>query len=134
MRMLPARSIRAIVLCAVLAVPLAGCESFDPTMLTDFIPDSKKKLPGERKDVFPQGVPGVVQGIPPDLVKGNQPPPDAAVIAAPEEPVEEKPKPKPKPRTASNRSRPPASVAPEQPQQQQQAQPQAAWPAPPPAR
>ena len=45
---------------------LAGCES-----LEDFqIWDTKKKLPGERKEVFPGGVPGVTQGIPPDLVKG----------------------------------------------------------------
>jgi hypothetical protein len=147
-----ARAIRVVVLSVVLSVPLAGCESFDPTTLTDFIPDSKKKLPGERKDVFPQGVPGVVQGVPQELVKGNQPPADASALAAPEiaeppEPkVEEKPKPKPKPKTASNRSRPPASVAPEQAQRQQQQpanspwpaqqpqQPQTAWPAPPPAR
>ena len=35
--------------------------------------NSKKKLPGDRKPVFPQGVPGVAQGIPQELVKGNQP-------------------------------------------------------------
>jgi hypothetical protein len=132
----PARCIRTAALCAVFFLPLAGCESFDPTMLTDWIPDSKKKLPGERKEVFPQGVPGVAQGVPQELVKGNQPPADASALAAPEpapEPVAEKPKqkPKPKPRTVTNRSRPPASVAPEQEQQQPQ-QPQAAWPAPPP--
>src|SRR5579884_2869104 len=49
---------------------LAGCDS-----LADFqIWDTKKKLPGERKEVFPGGVPGVTQGIPPDLVKGYQEP------------------------------------------------------------
>src|SRR5262249_13152344 len=34
------------------------------------------KLPGDRKPVFPEGVPGVAQGIPPDLMKGNQPQPE----------------------------------------------------------
>jgi hypothetical protein len=132
----PVHIARVSALCLILSLPLAGCESFDPGMLTDWIPDSKKKLPGERKEVFPQGVPGVVQGVPQELVKGNQPPPDASALAAPEpepEPkVEEKPKPKPKPRTVTNRTRPPASVAPEQAQPQPQQQPQAAWPAPPP--
>ena len=71
----------------------------------------KKKLPGERKDLFPGGVPGVTQGIPPEYMKGNQPPPETAQAPTPApaqakaaageeenaatEP-EEKPKPKPK--------------------------------------
>ncbi len=142
--------------CVALAIPLAGCESFDPASLTDWIPDGKKKLPGERKDVFPNGVPGVVQGVPPELVKGNQPPPEAAALAAPEqapeaaaapEEPEEKPKPKPKPKakTAARPARPPATVAPTQqpsgspwpaaPAQsssaQQQPAPDSVWPAPP---
>jgi len=54
---------------------LAGCESFD---LTNLIPDSKKKLPGERREVFPGGVPGVSQGVPPELTKGYQAPPETA--------------------------------------------------------
>lgn len=125
-----AQRVRIAATCLVLAGALAGCESFDPMSITDLIPDGKKKLQGERKDVFPEGVPGVSQGVPPDLVKGNQPPPDAAALAPPEPaPVAEKPKPKPK--TAAAR-RPPATVAPES--QPQQAQPQANWPAPPPAR
>ena len=32
--------------------------------------DTKKKLPGERKPVFPEGVPGLEQGVPKDLYKG----------------------------------------------------------------
>src|SRR5215467_7409768 len=70
-----------ILLASVLALPLAGCGSvtdFDPTEwfagATDLF-NTKKKLPGDRKPVFPEGVPGVSQGIPSDLVKGNQPPP-----------------------------------------------------------
>jgi hypothetical protein len=54
---------------------LAGCSSslgtnFDPTDLLDWL-DTKKKLPGERKPVFPNGVPGVDQGVPKDLYKNN---------------------------------------------------------------
>ena len=33
--------------------------------------DTKKKLPGERKPVFPEGVPGLEQGVPKELYKGN---------------------------------------------------------------
>ena len=36
--------------------------------------DNKKPLPGERRAVFPEGVPGVPQGVPPELVKGYQAP------------------------------------------------------------
>ena len=37
----------------------------------------KKPLPGERRAVFPEGVPGVPQGVPREMVKGYQPPPEA---------------------------------------------------------
>jgi outer membrane biosynthesis protein TonB len=69
----PQRLIAAAVLIA-LSSALAGCGStgnFDPTDLLDFL-DTKKKLPGERKPVFPEGVPGVEQGVPKDLYKGAQ--------------------------------------------------------------
>ena len=44
--------------------------NFDPTDLLDFL-DTKKKLPGERKPVFPEGVPGLEQGVPKELYKGS---------------------------------------------------------------
>src|SRR5712675_1914208 len=54
------RLIAAAVLIA-LSGALAGCaggmSSFDPSDLLDWL-DTKKKLPGERKPVFPEGVPG----------------------------------------------------------------------------
>ena len=53
---------------------LAGCENFDPDSLDIFHLNDKKKLPGERKEVFPGGVPGVTQGVPPEYMKGYQPP------------------------------------------------------------
>jgi hypothetical protein len=58
---------------------LGGCSSFDPVdMFQDWdLFGSKRPLPGERRAVFPQGVPGVPQGVPPEMVKGYQPPPEA---------------------------------------------------------
>jgi hypothetical protein len=64
-----------IVALVVLAPVLAGCENFDMDNLDIFHLNEKKKLPGDRRPVFPEGVPGVSQGVPPDLVKGYQPPP-----------------------------------------------------------
>jgi hypothetical protein len=48
---------------------LGGCESMDPSEWFN----TKKPLPGDRKAVFPEGVPGVPQGVPADLVQGYQP-------------------------------------------------------------
>src|ERR1043165_9556652 len=69
----PQRLIAATVLVA-LASALAGCGSlghFDPTDALNWL-DTKKKLPGERKPVFPDGVPGLEQGVPKDLYKGSR--------------------------------------------------------------
>ena len=53
---------------------LGGCGSlapnWDPTDIFDFL-DSKKRAPGERKPVFPEGVPGVTQGVPKEMVRGS---------------------------------------------------------------
>jgi hypothetical protein len=64
------RLIAATVLIA-LSGALAGCSGagWDPTDLLDFL-DTKKKLPGKREPVFPDGVPGLEQGVPKDLYKG----------------------------------------------------------------
>ncbi len=69
------RFTRIAVMIPVLALglALAGCETFDPTDLTEMF-NTKKKLPGERKPVFPEGMPGVPQGVPQELVKGYEPP------------------------------------------------------------
>ena len=87
----PQRLIAATVLMA-LSGALAGCGSmgnFDPSDLLDFL-DTKKKLPGERKPVFPDGVPGLEQGVPKDLYRGarQQDDPNAQAAVAPP-PVEE---------------------------------------------
>ncbi len=77
------RVISAVLLGA-LAILISGCAalntpSFDPTDWLDFL-DSKKRAVGERHPVFPEGVPGVAQGVPPDLLKGT--PEHAAAMAA----------------------------------------------------
>jgi hypothetical protein len=103
---------------AALALALAGCTpggQFDPTtLLANDMFDTKAKLKGDRQPVFPNGVPGTSSGIPQDLVKGYQPPPDQAADAntpdaAAEEAAKNKPKPTPKPKVARAPAQPPAA-------------------------
>ncbi len=86
-----------IALCGVLGGCAGGLSNFDPSDLLDFL-DTKKKLPGERKPVFPDGVPGLEQGVPKELYKSEvdkqQQEQDQAAAAAtaappPAPPVEE---------------------------------------------
>ena len=97
---------------------LGGCETMEDWFST------KKPLPGERKPVFSTGVPGVPQGVPPELVRGYQPPPEPApqVVEAPPEKPKPKPRPQPRPRQAAT---------PTQPAAEEPLRPQTApWPAP----
>jgi hypothetical protein len=103
----------ALAFVLVLLPLLGACTKsgqFDPTEIfnSDAF-DSKKKLSGQREPVFPGGVPGATTGVPADLVKGYQAPPDPADADASQAPqgaapktaaatAEAKPKPKPKPR------------------------------------
>jgi outer membrane biosynthesis protein TonB len=146
-----------------LALLIAGCTKggqFDPTEIfnSDAF-DSKKKLKGERAPVFPEGVPGASSGVPADLVKGyeqppEQPDPDTAVPGptppAAAEAAKPKPKPKPKPKLAAQK--PPTAPAgavsgagptritvaptqkPAQPDASQSQTSQSVWPAPPQAK
>jgi outer membrane biosynthesis protein TonB len=123
-----------------LGLMLAGCETFDPTDLTNMF-DTKKKLPGDRKPVFPDGTPGVPQGVPADLVKGYQPPAEPVAAPAPTqsataEPEKPKPKPKPKPKLVAKPaepSRPGITIRPTaQPSESPAGAPQ--WPDPPQAQ
>src|SRR5215472_10591021 len=83
-----------------LGLALAGCENFDPTAIMDNdLFSTKKKLQGERHPVFPEGTPGVPQGVPPELVKGYQAPPEPEPVKQ-AQPAESKPKAKPKPKVA----------------------------------
>ena len=109
----PQRLIAATVLIA-LSSALAGCGSmgnFDPSDLLDFL-DTKKKLPGERKPVFPDGVPGLEQGVPKELYKGSrqeQIDQNAQAAAAASAPAPEDPKSK---RGAKGKGKQPAARAP----------------------
>jgi outer membrane biosynthesis protein TonB len=159
--MRPMSRITLLACLLALASVLTACESFDPESLTDkldvFGLANKKKLPGERKPLFPEGVPGVTQGIPPEYMKGAQQPQPAepsltlppatasdngsqTVAAAPAEETKPPPpkpkaasKPKPKAKTAS--APPPPTQKPAARQEQttdwpapQQQQQQAPWP------
>ena len=148
--------------CA-LGIILGSCTpggQFDPTeIMSNEMFNTKKKITGEREPLFPNGVPGTETGVPPDLVKGYQPPPEqAAAVETPAEaakpvPAAEKPKPKRRPKPAVARATPagapaapPANATWSAPPQQPAptnwpappgapAQPtaQTNWPAPPPA-
>ena len=137
---------------AALVLALAGCTpggQFDPTTLfANDMFDTKAKLKGDRQPVFPNGVPGTNPGVPQDLVKGYQPPPDQAADAtAPDAAAAEaaKNKPKPKPKLARAPAQPPApprrinvgpgpgQTAPAAPQGPAPAPQQSPFPPPPPA-
>lgn len=140
-----------ILACASLLAACTKGGQFDPTTLLDNdMFDTKKPLQGQREPVFPGGVPGADTGIPADLYKGYQPPPDEAAtgaatplsapVASAEKPAE-KPKPKaklkPKPKVARAPEPPRTKISigmkKPQPAAEQQAGPaQTAWPAPPP--
>ncbi len=139
---------RAIAVAAVLALApvLAGCSDFDLDKLDVFGLNKKKPLPGDRKPLFPEGVPGVQQGVPPELMKGYQPPPEPTPAEAEQKAAEktaaaEQPKPraKPKPRTRIMVGPKPGGqpadqgawpAPPQQQAQQPQGQAQAGWPDP----
>ncbi|MDB5501699.1 MAG: hypothetical protein JWR89_1601 [Tardiphaga sp.] len=93
------RLVSAAVLIA-LSSALTGCGSmtgWDPSDLLDFL-DTKKKLPGDRKPVFPEGVPGLQQGVPRELYRGAQ------TEQAPQAPVAAAPAEEPKGRKAKSRA------------------------------
>jgi hypothetical protein len=116
-----------------LGLLLSNCSSFDPTDIMDnLFAAQKKPLPGERKALFPQGTPGVPQGLPPELVKGYQSPPTEAAQDVPPASEQPKPKPKPKPKVAAA---PPANPPSAAPAPARAPAPQAApWPDAPPPR
>ena len=94
----------------VLVLVLGACTpggQFDPTeALSTDIFSTKKKLQGEREPLFPQGVPGTETGVPPDLVKGYQPPPEQAAVG------EGNPRPSPLRRKSRSPNRSPGRKSP----------------------
>jgi hypothetical protein len=112
---------RRIVTVAAIALgfAVAGCDSFDPLdklSELDIMGTSKKPLPGERRPVFDAGVPGVPQGVPPEMVKGYQPPPEAPPPVIEAKPIKPKPK---KTASAPPARKPRPQAQPPEPQVQQ---------------
>ena len=153
------RRIHRVVMLALLigiGPVIAGCTDFDPDKLDVLGLNQKKKLPGERKPLFPDGVPGVTQGIPPEHMKGNiaeqtgaavpieplkpeDQPQQSAAQTASAEPAATAEKPKPKPRRKRVAAKPKPTrveVAPtQQPAPAASSQAASPWPAaPPPAQ
>ncbi len=125
-----------------LGLGLGGCAGdLDPAY---WFPDGKKKLPGERRELFPGGVPGVTQGVPPELIRGS--PENQALhaveaapgiaAAPPQQPqvepqAQEKPKPPARPKVARKPTAlPRPEPAAEQPAQKPAPSQPGAWPSP----
>jgi hypothetical protein len=102
---------------------LGGCSTFDPIDMFqdwDLLGAGKKPLPGERRAVFPEGVPGVPQGVPPEMVRGYQPPPEAPPPVIEAKPPRQKAQKAKKTAAAPRRApqQPPQEEPEEQPMQQ----------------
>src|SRR5262249_38777372 len=102
------RHAASLALLAMFAFVLTACADFDLDKLDVFHLNEKKKLPGERKEVFPDGAPGVSQEIPPKYMKGNQPTDaateqnkDTAAVEPNKKTAAAEPAPKPKPKRAA---------------------------------
>lgn len=146
------RRIHRVVMLALLigiGPVIAGCADFDPDKLDVLGLNEKKKLPGDRKPLFPEGVPGVAQGIPPEYTKGNIA--EQTGAAVPVEPLKPEQQPaaqtasaepaataaeKPKPKRVATKPKPTrVKIAPPPQQEQQPAQAASPWPSsPPPAQ
>jgi len=154
MRLRRTRTLFRLGIVVALASAAAACTKggqFDPTTLLDNnMFDSKKPVVGQREPVFPGGVPGATTGIPQDLYKGYQPPPeqsaDTGAAPTPIAPTAGQPptveaKVEPEPKRRPKKPRPKVARAPrteinvglsKRRAPQQEAQPaQTAWPAPP---
>lgn len=134
----PHRLILAALLLGI-GLGVSGCETSDMVdkvqgAMQDFNPfgTAKKPLPGSRKALFPEGVPGVEQGVPAELMPGAARPeaiPEPAPAVQPR--VAE---PKPRARRVRTTAAPPTQqpARPRRAQQQRKTEPPAdgVWPAP----
>ena len=126
--------VRLVLAVTVIAGPLlsacssATMDSLDPSEWFD----AKKKLAGERKDVFPDGVPGVTTGVPAELVKGYREPEGGRVDPAKEaaEAAADTPKPAPQRTAQKPKKRQPDPSVTAMPASSEQPAPTTAWPAP----
>lgn len=107
---------RLIFAAAVIVVAplMSACSDVVDKFETLELFDTKKKLSGERKPVFPEGVPGATSGVPAELVKGYQQPESgpvdpakAAAEAAAADHAKPKPKSQPQPKPQQTAAKPP---------------------------
>jgi hypothetical protein len=105
----PRHLLRAALLALPIALGVAGCETMEK--LNPFA-EKQTPLPGERKPLFPEGVPGVEFGAPPPQ-PSNSNIPISPAIAAPEQQqapaqIEQRPQPQaraPQPAPAPSKSK-----------------------------
>lgn len=75
----PRRLLRAALLALPIALGVAGCETMEK--LNPFV-EKQTPLPGERKPLFPEGVPGVEFGAPPPQPSNSNIPISPAIGAS----------------------------------------------------
>ena len=111
----------ALAAALVAALALAGCSTSDALdsvsdTISSFNPfgTNKKPLPGQRQAVFPEGVPGVQQGVPKELIAGspeyiaaNTPPEAQPKVEEKPKPVRRASRPAPQPQRQASRPKPP---------------------------
>jgi hypothetical protein len=118
-----------------LGLGIAGCAQGQDMMdnvqnaVHDFNPfgTAKQPLPGERKAMFPEGVPGVHQGVPPHLMQGARQDEPEVIAATPEPAPESRPA---RQRVRAAAAPPPQRDPPPRKQQRRAAPPAADEPAP----
>ena len=116
---------RVVLITSLLAfgMALSGCGSIDPTEWFN----TKKPLPGERKDMFPRACRGCLRACRRSWSRATRHRSEPVPEPLPVQETKAKPKPKPRPKVAAA-PRPAAAPAPRQQQTQQQGGGQAPWP------
>ena len=108
------RRANRVIVIALCSLTLGGCETSGfwdgansasdrfQDVITDFNPfgTAKKPLPGDRRAVFPEGVPGVQQGVPSELMRGQQQANQGVDGQPPQQPA---PAPAPEPKAKSKK-------------------------------
>ncbi len=80
------RVARILLVAILLALGVAGCDGLDFFDKLDFLTPAKKPIVGDRRAVFPEGVPGVEYGTPPPQPTNSNIPINPAAPAATTEP------------------------------------------------
>jgi hypothetical protein len=81
------RHIRPMLIALTLALGLAGCESLDSWHEFEIFGTKKKPIQGERRAVFPEGIPGVQYNAPPAQPTNSNVPIDTTAAPAEQTPA-----------------------------------------------